>query len=333
MRRIFLWVLALLAVYGCSKMEPVSGVAADESGETPIVLQGVIDPVGTRAGGVIDGQYPATDLGIAVYRTDANSTTANDYAGTWSTNYAATWESSDGDINFGSNKVTYLRNGWKTRLIGLYYPDGARTDNVVTIPFDGYTDVMCSQIIEGSSSDEVDDFVFKHLLTQVQVFVKGEDAYTIQEWGAITSLKLKGRSGNLAVTLPEPNIATDLTAAVPTVDVTGNDDTQVPRYNGTQTYNGNFTFDETERQYGLIMFPPANSELSFEIETVYGGTAVVVTTENITSFSVAKAYAITLVFKADGTIGIGIGGSASGSGDYVEWQAAGDSEKEDLDVE
>jgi hypothetical protein len=311
-------------------MEPVSGVATDESGETPIVLQGVIDPVGTRAGGVIGSTTPSSDLGIIVLRANAYSAVANDYPIAYSSDYAATWKS-DGTIDWGSKKVTYPKNGWSTRLIGLY-PSGTRTGNVVTIPFDGYTDVMCSQIIEGSSSDEVDDFVFKHLLTQVQVFVKGEDVSTIDEWGPITSLELVGKSGNFVVTLPAPNV-TDLTAAVPTVDVDGSGDTQVPRYNGTQTYTGNFTFSDQSQQYGLIMLPPVSgSALSFKINTLYSNSSVTVPT-TITTFEQSQAYAITLVFKADGTIGIGIGGSASGLGDYVEWQAAGDSEKEDLDVE
>ncbi|WP_321332218.1 fimbrillin family protein [uncultured Bacteroides sp.] len=181
-----------------------------------------------------------------------------------------------------------------TKLVGWYPVVSSEkfASGVVTFTVDGGTDIMLSNVSEGSTTSPLSSLAFSHLLTQIQIKAYAEDADTKTLWGNITAaINIKSQKPVCAVTL------SSLTS-----DFSGSGDilmSQIP--NALQTGSTNPT------DCGYAMIPPvaSSTQLQIEVTTGSGGTRTV--NLPLQAYEASHAYAITLVFKtgivASATIG------------------------------
>ncbi|KAA6348812.1 hypothetical protein EZS27_003790 [termite gut metagenome] len=177
----------------------------------------------TRGDGPIDSGF-LSDLNVGFARLDDEET-----------NYSEKLQL-DGTVN-GTTKVLsfsdtqyYLSANKKTRLIG-WYPGIEATGGAfseddgsgkVTFPvIDGSTDIMVTEMVEGSQESKFDPIVFDHILSQVTVQAYAEDATdAAATWGKIQAVKILGKGQSIELTLPtakedKPTVNPKGTAALP----------------------------------------------------------------------------------------------------------------------
>jgi hypothetical protein len=210
----------------------------------------------------------------------------------------------------------YMGDGRYTRLIGLY-PRGTVSLTGKTVTYEGFVgtqDIMCSGFLQGRKNNPIaDKMVFSHILSQVQVYVKGEAANTIDEWGKVTGITISGKAGTVTVGVPDPQGGT-----TPGVSLGGSTSAlTVPN-----SVSGGVSFSTSESLYGIAMFVPATVEegLMFNVTTQYGGTKTLTATSR--TYSKATAYKIVVEFKNGGNISV-TGGGNNGDGSIVNWGSTG----------
>jgi hypothetical protein len=236
----------------------------------------------------------------------------------------------DGKISWETGaEMKYPKNGKNVKLIGLHprgtvtIPTGSGTTTVTYSGFDGTDDIMCSGFLEGNKDDAIEEkMAFSHLLTQVQVYVKGEDGSSVYEWGKVTGITITDKAGTVVVNVPDPQ-----TGSTPTLSpIEDPGALTVP----TSTDG---SFGANAAPYGVVMFVPSESDetLTFNVTTANNDGVIVLPTKTERSYEASTAYKVTIEFKNDGEIDIDIDISGD-DGSILEWIDAESGEEEELEA-
>jgi hypothetical protein len=231
MKKSVIMVLALTALFGCSKMEQEVGVDANGNpvGEVPVKLTGVIEgTASTRGDGVLNA-IPSGGLDLDIFR--VNSSDAGTYGSEYDYQLDATMASS-GAITFTESQKFNSNAAIKGSFIALYpkatgatwtYTPSGRT---ITGTLDGSTDLLSSALVQGDKDNATLTLTFGHLLTRIDVKVQGaenDDLPTVQSlWGKVKKIEVVGQPTAVTLTLPVPGTGIGnkaaLTATTPTTD-------------------------------------------------------------------------------------------------------------------
>jgi hypothetical protein len=319
MKKIIFMLLALTALYGCSKMEQIP----DDDSDLLIKLEGAINPVNpdSRAEET-DPTKPSAPMDLVVLRANAVGE-SQEYTGGYTSPVNATLNE-NGTITW-EPVLNYLKDGTYTKLIGLYprvdeanLPKVNLTAKTVTYEgFDGTTDIMCSDFLEGSKDYKITaKMVLDHKLTQVQVYVKGESASDNSGWGKVTGITIPDKAGDVVVTVPDPTTSSPPIWSPSNFSLTKKKPLTVLPLSGVDG-----SFGTTEAEYGVVMFVPstANETLTFNITTESSGGARPASTTTSRSYEAATAYKIVINLKDDDQISIGGGTGGDGSGSITTW--------------
>jgi hypothetical protein len=308
-KNVFMYLAATALLVSCSKVE----VVEPASDGVPVELSGVLNAgAGTRGDGVIGNidTKPAVSLNLSVFRADQPYGTEykDPIGGTFTTG---------GEIDMDP-KQYYLADGdKKSKFIAVYPNTGEYSKTARTLNFtvDGTTDIIASQLVEGSKNAKISTpMAFRHLLTQIQVSVVADPTATDEEkaaistqiFGKVSSIIIKNRAGTALVTLPAPT--TDAGTEVdPIVATLAGDLTLFPTHGDT----GGLTIptNDTPAPYGYTILAPVTAEaLTLEIETA-GGTKTRYTSP--LTLNKGNAYAIKIIFKTTGEPEIEGGGDGT----------------------
>jgi hypothetical protein len=324
MKKSVIMVLALTALFGCSKMEQEVGVDVNGNpvGGVPVQLTGVIEgTASTRGDGVVDA-IPVAGLELSLYRADANA--SNTYSGYVTAGINGTLQSS-GAIGFDSGyEQTWDGDGNKSSFIAVYpRPTTYSSGTTLTVPLDGSTDLMSSELAEGSKTAATISLKLKHLLVKAEVEVIASSAFQLSQtentWGdEVTSIDLLTQENSVTLTLPTP-VATPSGLTVS------------PVFSGSATFaltksDGDpapvWTMSQTGATFGYVMFAPGTSKtLTFKVKTAKKPSGVDVTVTAKT-YVVGKRYKLTFTFTPTGGgtgIGVSVLESSSDSG-LFNWE-------------
>jgi hypothetical protein len=214
----------------------------------------------------------------------------------------------DGKVTITPDQY-YLPNGYKTALLGVYPAAtvaggsgiGTWLDSgpTVTYTIDGKTDIMASAFVAGDkTSSPQPQLEFKHLLTQIVVYVYASSQKALDSWGDVNSIQVVGREKTCIVTLPTPGA----TGTVTTGFSTGNTgDLFLYEIDGDDaslaTANIPYTGEKTSAVlFGYCMFPPVTTtdDLTLRVKTVNSHADGETTTLEDKTFAAGSAYKITL---------------------------------------
>lgn len=283
--------IALLVV-GCSK----NSLPDDQFDPAEIRLRGglqVSENVNVRGVGPIEGDKPAHDLSLAIFR--ANEPYSDAYT---STPVDGTMAAETGVITFYPTQY-YPTNGCKTKLIGLYPAGDEYTPSERTVIYstpNGSTDIMAGDLVEGCRSKPINGkMTFGHLLTQVQVYVKAKEDAVAAAWGKITGITIVDKKEGYVVTLPKPSVG-----GLATIASTGEIPGELPLTTAEGGAIGPFGLNTNFRPYGYAMFLPVTNdeELTLSITTENGGTQeLAISSDDDDIYEAGKAYKIKITFK------------------------------------
>lgn len=251
--------------------------------------------VDTRGTGPITGVKPSQALSLNIYRADATSGTT--YGGTYTSNFTGTMAATSGTITMNPLQYYLADVTRSTKLIALYPSGGTYSSANKTVTYaalDGGTDIMCSAPVQGSRNTPMSAMTFSHMLTQVHVQVKAQNAAAVAAWGNVTGITIAGKKTSVVVTLPNP------TSGAASIAATGAA-TALP----LTTPNGgpastSQTLTTTAATYGYGMFLPVTTAgtLTFNITTAKGGTQTL-TTATAQKFEAGKAYVMEITFNVE----------------------------------
>lgn len=263
----------------------------DNPDSTPITLLASIGSVGveTRGDGVISDSY-VSDLPVSFARIDQSAETGDYSSYSAASPLNAIRAGGDGprSITFAMTQ-NYLSDATynSSKFVG-WYPRADFANGVVTFAIDGSTDIMLTNEVTGSSSAKFNTeeraFTFAHQLTQLQLKVYAESSKAVEEWGTITSVKVKNQNSVYTVTLPDQvAFAGDLA------------DLSVKDANLPVTLPSGVA---ASAALGYVMIPPvaSNGMLTLEIITSNGGTKEVTLTAPAEGMLASNAYVYTLRF-------------------------------------
>jgi hypothetical protein len=250
-------------------------------------------------------------LNLSIFRANETYGTAytSDFTGVFDT---------DGTITMTPAQYYQVDGSKSSKFIAVYPDNGTYIEAARTLEFDinGTTDIIASQVVEGSKDDVVDPMEFHHLLTQVQVKVVADAAADVdqisQQWGEVTGITITGKGGHALLTLPfttdsypGPLVPTGTQGVLTVAESAG--DVLIPANGSTASY-------------GYAMFLPVETAdpLVFAITTTGGGTKTATTSSQ--TFLAGNAYEIILKFKLDG-VEIDGGGANSNGARLVAWQS------------
>jgi hypothetical protein len=332
--------LAVMALTGCTSKELIwpdvvyadDNQPADEDG-VPVKLNGVINTgAETRGDGVFTGTLPDNDLSVSIYRADNSS---SDVVSGYPSSYAAsvidgTFDTS-GNIEMSPTQYYLPGSPVRSTKFIAVYPGGGTynaASRTVELAVDGTTDILATNVVQGSKSSAASSMTFNHLLAQVvvQVVAGGNNpADASVAWGKITGITISAKAGTATVTLPAPNststapaIALKASAPAPsamTVKATHND---LP---GGMTIP---TAVDVSNPYGYALIVPSTNtdKLMFHVTTEKSGTAAqpVETIANI-KYLAGTTHVITLTFSAGDAIDASV--SLTGNGAIGPWDGTG----------
>lgn len=235
MKRLFVSLLAVVAMPSCSKNEPVTGSDVPTDG-VEIMARSVVRTIETTA--PFEGEIG-----------DNGSLTARVLVSATSGNYTTIYE--DDQMTFTDNGTMqvgfvtpayYPADGSRLYLCGLY-PADQNWQNPTTsadYTFDGKTDIMAAAQVSSSKAEAqagtYPTLAFKHLLTKLVVKAVAADQAAIDAWGNVTEIVLTQAGGAAPYTKATVTL-TDGTAATGTAFATTA--TSFPFYTITSgtTYN------------------------------------------------------------------------------------------------
>lgn len=305
-------VLPLLLV-GCSA-DDANSVVGDP---TAIRLNGGIAVSAlapdTRGAGMVNGKDTwTTDLSVNFARADADED-ANYTTGylTGALNATLAKAPSNGNHAVTFTPTAYYQPVNKTKLIGWHPATGGTFDATAhTVTYstalDGSTDLMATDLYEGSKSSNIGTVTFRHLLTQISVKVYSADANTAAVWGGIKSVKIAGKSQTCVVTLPAA-----------TASITGGTEKATAAFSGTDalnlvkkspTGNTDITYSDVAplalgvgssnaALAGYAMFAPVVSgSITLTIDTEKGGEQTATVNAPAGGFAAGTSYIVTLKF-------------------------------------
>lgn len=206
-------------------------------------------------------------------------------------------------------------------LTALYPADGVTWSALgatATVTFTGKEDIMASLQSEvakdGGSGGKAafGTFAFKHLLTRIDVTIKGEDASAVAAWGEVQSVKLTKVKGSATFSNQAAVTLADGTAA--TSSAFSGSASGWSFYTDADATPASKTLTTSQVAYATTMMAPftaANSDdLTLEIVTKTASGSAVTSTVNVKvptdggTDTQGKAYSINLVFKKADISGI-----------------------------
>lgn len=208
MKTIFISLLAVAALAGCSKSETQRPGQGQPSDGVIRVFAGVEAP--TKA---VVSQVTGVD-GVAFRLIHAAAkpidfSTASDMTG----NIAAGSESAGGAVTFSAAPNYEQENDHNAWFIG-YYPVGTVNGNVVTWTVDGTTDILLTEAVWDAgkySAPKTTGMTFKHQLSQVEVVchaVSGSAISAVRAaWGKIKSISFVDAPETLTFDYSDMNAA------------------------------------------------------------------------------------------------------------------------------
>ncbi|KAA6350152.1 hypothetical protein EZS27_002418 [termite gut metagenome] len=291
MKKIFLLVpvFSLVMIIGCSeKSDNVAAYSGDE-----IRIKANIGAV-TRAQIVAPLE---NNLSVKFARVDGDF---EDYSE--GETLTGTVAKSDYELTFAGENNKYPAAKGTVNLIGWYPADGAfDVSGKVTHTIDGSTDVMFTNLVRGSSDEQITSITFNHALSYATIKASFEiDA--AEEWEDITSVTLEGITGNYDFTLP-----TLVDALVTTIEP--NDTPEI----------GNVVFDSfdpittTPNVVGNALFVPCAS-LKITVASASKSGSVVVAGH----FAASTSYVITIKIDKEVLIPIVITNASSPIGEWLD---------------
>lgn len=267
----------------------------------------------TRGAGEITNNLKE-HLSVSFIRTDQS------VSGSYPSNHSGVSVLSS-EINKDDNRITlrpiqyYLPHGGETRLIGWYPSEEEQggkwsaSAGTVTFPvIDGSTDILVAQPVYGSKAADkrFTTISFSHVLTQVQVFIKADDAqYAEQYWGEVSAIEFVGKKQPCILTFPAPNqtAKNDTVAFAPDTSTTAENLKMIAK-GGTDPHE-NLTLEDTDYiEVGYAMFAPhqnnTNAKLEIKITTTKGGTHTVSIPYGLAKLHAGGVYHIKLNFQLIG---------------------------------
>lgn len=185
----------------------------------------------------------------------------------------------------------------KAHLVGYYLGNSisTNTNNILSFTIDGTQDIMATDGASASKTEAFKSFTFKHLLTQIDIVLKG-DAAAQAAFGKIKKVAIKSIPTALKLTLAE----------TPTIQSTSNDGSVDVYNDNTGSDLSTNTTDEiignTVMVYngGTSPLGTVANKLTLEITSEKGGTAGVSTVDVTTinkGLEQGNKHVITLNFK------------------------------------
>jgi hypothetical protein len=305
MKKSVIMVLALTALFGCSKMEQEVGVDVNgnPTGGVPVDLTGVIEGTASTRGGVIDA-IPTGGLELNLYRADATS------VGTYSSGFAAI-----NGVLQQSGAITghgqyWIQTGESSAFIAVYPRFTSYSGGVISGTLDGSTDLMSSNLAQGDKTTSGGiSLKLAHLLTKIEVEViasaTDDLSQTVNTWGSqVTSIDLLSQANNVALTLPSSFSVASFPAAA-TVSPTYTNSVDFALKNSDGTTAPAWTISKTGATFGYVMFAPGTGKtLTFKVKTT-GVTAGRDVTVAAKDYVAGKRYKMIFTFSAGGG-GIGV---------------------------
>jgi hypothetical protein len=276
MKKFIVISLAVMAVVSCTRFYEIT-----DSEDSPVTvdLQGVIRTAETRGTGVVEGNKPADDLAVSIFR--ANQDKTGTYDDVFEKAISATFEK--GGRLIMNPKQTYLADDKrKSKFYGLY-PLANTSDNTVyskenrTVKYlvDGDTDIMASEFVVGDRKNAGGKMVFNHILTQLVVKMmpkhtpnltdvqKKEELNAIQEsYGKVLSVTIAKKHGDAIVFLPSPLNANAVTR-IEYTDKDTNADLQL-----TTAHTAGLEITENNIKFGHALFIPEDTGEELELTLV-----------------------------------------------------------------
>lgn len=335
------WLLAFAFVTLVSSCEKEEGRNA--SGKEIHLYAGISgSTVSTRGtssstSGVVDEGYSGT-LSAALFRVDKSGNF--DYPSFLSSAALPVEigqpDASNGylrEMNFSDGNAQFFANSSDpVTFVGIYpWKDGytltSGSEQTVTIPIDGATDILYGSPIEGSASSSFPTMEFNHALCQFQIYAyamagtsdsagNSSTASSADEWGAITALSMKGMSDQCKLTLPNSNnsqtFALDY-ASTATTDFVFNDADNDLYFNPGESLPGGY---ENASEVGrCLAAPPSDGTINITLKTSKSEEKTVSVAKN---FMAGYAYKIYLCFSAHGYVNASVQVSRWQTGENVE---------------
>ena len=333
----------------------------DESFE--IVIPSSLGGISATSRAAIEPSTATSNLPVTVFRVDQTDVDTYPELTAVAAPYAAklngntikgddTAETTPAKITFDAPQY-YLVNGWKTSVLAVHpKPAGESTDvesaaaawnatdNKLTLPIDGKTDIMATgwgvgykNLVEGGAAVAVhpQGMTFKHLLAQVRIKIYGADKAGRDYWGNVESVTVTGREESCKLTLPaitaesEENVVTLTPVAVAEEEDGGSfpirtaaDETatlataDIPYWVAADPQSGEITDKNNAALLGHTMFAPTASAIQLPLTIVtnvkatgdsgYEDSESIITNIKVGSnkYEAGKAYTIVLKLSAMG---------------------------------
>jgi hypothetical protein len=331
MKKSVIMVLALTALFGCSKMEQEVGVDVNGNpvGDVPVKLTGVIETVSTRGGDGVLNAIPDAGLVLDIFR--ANSNASSEYpSGEYNYQLGATLTTT-GAINFAEPQKWNSNGAIKGSFIALYpKATGAiwtytKSDRTITGTLDGSTDLLSSALVQGDKDDATLTLTLGHLLTKIEVNVQGNDGDDLPSvqtlWGDVTKIEIVDQPNAVTLELPAPGTEIGNQAALSTDVTTTN--FELKAVDGTAASAVTVPAHGSPATFGYAMLAPKGSGSTITLrvytESLAGSYKEVTTTAQ--AFEKGKGYIITLTFSIANGGGVSVGVSSGTSLD--EWSGQG----------
>lgn len=284
MKKILFSMLAMAAMVSCSnENEQIDGI----NGKVEIKLNAGV--VSTKAPIDSENNLPKADVSLQIVQAP------DDAIATWtgiSTVAATPTLKTTGTIDFdNTNALYYNADETKKSHLLAYSPSGTITSGSVEWLIDGSNDIIIAKAVSGSKAagETIDALSFEHLLTQLQIEIKGDAAAASTFGTAIRSIKIKDALTKPKMTFGDTKITTldwtNIDKANLDVLETGKD---------TPVSTGNINTSGIATAIGYIMLQPTTSY------TLLISTDKITDKEVVVALAAAagNAHKITITFSA-----------------------------------
>ena len=333
MKRLFVSLLAVVAMASCSKNEPAAGPEAPTDG-VEIKASSKARTIESKA--PFDGDISATQNLTAKVLI---STATGDYS---SPIHNGTLTFTQSGAATGFTPAVYYPSSTADSpvyLVGLYPDTGwgnVQNSNEIEYTFDGSQDVMAAAEVSGTKAkaqaNEHPAFTFNHLLTKLNLSVKAESAAAAAAWGKVTEITLAQAEEKT----PKSQMKVALSTGTATFPYEGTGALSFYAKDGdayTETaftaQTKELTTDLTEIAYALVapITADGTKDFTLTVKTQKDGEAEVSSTVDINltakegstlGDTKGQAFALTLTFKATeiqakATVGAWVDGGSAGA--------------------
>ena len=296
------WVLTafMLVMASCDRSE--DDLLPDDQVRLKASLSPVLSAVYTK--GEITSSYDGDPLNIGLARVEGNVgfDGADDdvHTAVMTPDESGLWDIDFNDFQAyptGNTYVNYI--AWYPNSDEVVFSNPAEEGpTTVTIPVDGKTDVLYSDVATGNRSGGFNTMTFRHALVKYSVKIYGteEVAGSVnQTWGDVTSVVFKGMPTGCLLTLPQaPKNGGQ--PALPAISSDGSEDIALEK-----TRSIPIGFSNAEDMGYLLAPAPANDILNLSVVTSTGGTKDLELSIS-SNFQPGKHYQIYLRFAPEGVV-------------------------------